>query len=82
MPRIIVTADHDAAAQPPVLLEESVRSLHIANDHGARALIERLTWALRDAELLEGTPAARVPAPKRPRRLAGAAPRLPEPGRA
>ena len=28
MPRIIVTADHDAAAQPPVLLEESVQSLH------------------------------------------------------
>ncbi len=85
MPRIIVTADHDAVAQPPVLLEERVQSLHIDNDHGARALIERLTWALRDAELLEGAPAARVPAPepKPPRRhCAEAAPPLPAPGRA
>jgi hypothetical protein len=58
MPRIIVTADRDPAERAPVLLEESVQSLHIDNDHGARALIERLAWALRDAEVLERVPRA------------------------
>jgi len=50
MARIIVTADpceHDAAA---VVLEERVYPVHLASDHAAAQLIERLAWAVSDAE--------------------------------
>ncbi len=50
MAKIIVTTDkagHDAA---PVFLEESVHPVHLSTEHAARQLIERLTWALDDAE--------------------------------
>jgi hypothetical protein len=50
MARIIVTTDptHNHAA--PVLLDESVYSMHLDNDHNAAQLIERLGWAINDAE--------------------------------
>jgi hypothetical protein len=54
MPRIIVTADRiPRQDNAPVLLEESVQSIHLSSDHAARQLIERLAWALGDAESLE-----------------------------
>ncbi len=59
MPKIIITADHAAQDHAaPVLLEESVSSVHLSTDHAARALIERLGWALSDAEELERADAA------------------------
>jgi hypothetical protein len=73
MPRIIVTTD---SAQPPpsasVLLDESVRSVHLSTGHAASQLVERLAWAIRDAEDAEGGSARtarareRVPATHRP----------------
>jgi hypothetical protein len=33
-----------------VLLDEQVRSLHLSSDHAAAQLIERLAWAISDAE--------------------------------
>ena len=36
-----------------MLLEESVQPVHLSSDHAARQLIERLAWALGDAEELE-----------------------------
>jgi hypothetical protein len=57
MARIIVTTDPKAqSAEPPVLFEESVYSVHLSTDHAARQLIERLSWALGDAEELERPP--------------------------
>lgn len=53
MARIIVTAEDPAGDQPRVLLEESVHPVHISTGHAADQLIERLGWALRDAEELE-----------------------------
>jgi hypothetical protein len=56
MPRIIVTtdqADRRAQERVPVLLDEHVISTHLSDDHGATQLIERLGWAVRDAEELE-----------------------------
>ncbi|HWG08230.1 MAG TPA: hypothetical protein VN672_04390 [Solirubrobacteraceae bacterium] len=55
MAKIIVTTDpttHDAA---PVLLDESVYSIHLDNDHNAAQLIERLGWAIGDAENTQRT---------------------------
>jgi hypothetical protein len=51
MARLIVTTDPTTQhAAPPVLLEESVYSIHLDNDHNAAQLIERLGWAITDAE--------------------------------
>ena len=55
MARIIVTADPAAASVHsrrgrPVLLDERVSSIHLADGHAAEQLIERLAWAVTDAE--------------------------------
>ncbi len=51
MPRIIVTTDPlDSRGQAPVLLDETVHSVHLSSDHAAEQLIERLAWAVTDAE--------------------------------
>jgi hypothetical protein len=51
MPRIIVTTDPtDRREDTPVLLDERVDSLHLCDDHAAEQLIERLAWAVSDAE--------------------------------
>jgi hypothetical protein len=57
MARIIVTADHAGGVgaptrrrEAPVLLDERVNSIHLSDDHAAEQLIERLAWAVTDAE--------------------------------
>jgi hypothetical protein len=52
MAKIIVKAD-DPTGEAPVLLEESVSAVHLSTGHAAGQLIERLNWALSDAEELE-----------------------------
>jgi hypothetical protein len=59
MPRIIVTIDSSERRTPllpdeaPVLLDERVDSVHLCDDHAAEQLIERLAWAVTDAEDLQ-----------------------------
>jgi hypothetical protein len=53
MARIIVTTDPTERRDAPVLLEESVYSIHLDNDHNAAQLIERLGWAITDAEKIQ-----------------------------
>jgi hypothetical protein len=51
MPRIIVTTA--TGAQPregAVLLDELVQSVHLSTGHAAAQLVERLAWAISDAE--------------------------------
>jgi hypothetical protein len=62
MARIIVTADNalgstrpTQAAGTPVLLDEQVSSIHLCDEHAAEQLIERLAWAVTDAEDAERT---------------------------
>jgi hypothetical protein len=55
MPRIIVTTDPLTTSsaekrEASVLLDERVNSLHLSDDHAAEQLIERLAWAVNDAE--------------------------------
>ena len=57
MARIIVTIDSaderrnaTLAAQMPVLLDERVDPVHLCDGHAAEQLIERLAWAVSDAE--------------------------------
>jgi hypothetical protein len=50
MARIIVTTDPIADHPSPVLMDESVYPIHLDNEHNAAQLIERLGWAINDAE--------------------------------
>jgi hypothetical protein len=62
MARIIVTAETPTERQrspssdrEPVLLDEKVSSIHLCDGHAADQLIERLAWAVTDAEDAERT---------------------------
>jgi hypothetical protein len=52
MARIIVIAD--VPVQPkidaPVLLDEEVRRDHLADEHASHQIIERVAWAVLDAQ--------------------------------
>ncbi len=60
MARIIVTTDRCERLDVPVLLDERICLAHLSNDHGAAQLIERLTWAITDAEDAERVHAERA----------------------
>ena len=51
MPRIIVVSEdphsHDGVC---VTLDEDVRAVHLSTGHAASQLVERIAWAVRDAE--------------------------------
>jgi hypothetical protein len=55
MARIIVTTDPTTDHSAPVLLDESIYSIHLNNDHNAAQLLERLGWAISDAENTQQT---------------------------
>jgi hypothetical protein len=75
MPRIIVTTDPSQLSEnAPVLLDERVHSVHLSSDHAAAQLIERLAWAISDAESAEGgSEPAQPPAARRLQVIAQAA---------
>jgi hypothetical protein len=54
VPRIIVTTDTaEHSAERSVLLDELVHSVHLSTGHAAAQLVERLAWAISDAEEAE-----------------------------
>lgn len=59
MARIIVTTDQAERRDGPVLLEERVYPVHLSSDHSAAQLMERLAWAISDAEGAEQARGAR-----------------------
>ena len=50
MARIIVTTDPTERPDAPVLLDEFVCADHLSDHHSAAQLMERLGWAVTDAE--------------------------------
>lgn len=57
MPRIIVTTDPSQRPESAsILLDESVQSVHLSTGHAASQLVERLAWAISDAEDAESAP--------------------------
>jgi hypothetical protein len=51
MPRIIVaTEDPHIPDGVGVTLDEDVRAVHLSTGHAASQLVERIAWAVRDAE--------------------------------
>lgn len=57
MARIIVTSDPTDRPDAPVLLDERVYPVHLASDHSAAQLVERLGWAINDADAASAEPA-------------------------
>lgn len=54
MPRILVTAEQiQGPPDGPVLLDEWVLPEHLSDGHAAAQLVERIGWAVRDAEDIE-----------------------------
>jgi len=53
MPRVTVTTNLPPSGEPEVLLDEHISTVHLSSDHAAGQLIERLSWAIRDAERAE-----------------------------
>ena len=49
MARIILTTGPTPDRGAPVLMNESVYSIHVDKGHNAAQLIERLAWAIGDA---------------------------------
>ncbi len=80
MPRIIVTTDPVSSElndESPVLLDEHVHSVHLSTDHAAAQLIERLAWAVGDAENAERARSERRAWQRRSTRRRGSATRSP-----
>jgi len=51
MPRIIVTTDPSPlSTDASVWLDEHIQSVHLSTDHAAAQFVERLAWAISDAE--------------------------------
>jgi hypothetical protein len=60
MPRVIVTTDpSQLPSDAAILLDERVESVHLSTGHAAAQLVERLAWAISDAEDAEGSPRSR-----------------------
>jgi hypothetical protein len=71
MPRIIVTTDPAVLPDDaPVLLDEQVHSVHLSTGHAATQLVQRLAWAISDAEDVERARPDQHAPPGRPMRLA------------
>ena len=67
MPRIIVISEH-TDGERRVTLEERIVPVHLEDDHSAAQLVERLGWAILDAEQVERT--TREPREPLPRHFA------------
>jgi hypothetical protein len=52
MARIIVIADTPRRANidAPVLMDEEVEPIHLADEHASQQIIERMAWAVLDAQ--------------------------------
>jgi len=53
MPRVLVTTDRAGRSGARVLFDEQVRPIHLSSGHAATQFIERLGWAISDAEDVE-----------------------------
>ncbi len=52
MARIIVIADTPRRANidAPVLMDQEIRPAHLADEHASQQIIERMAWAVIDAQ--------------------------------
>jgi hypothetical protein len=60
MPTIIVMSTSTTEDESAVTLREDVQPAHLASDHHAAQLIERVGWAVDDAKSAEGAKALAI----------------------
>jgi hypothetical protein len=53
MPRIVITTDNPREDRAVILLDERIHGVHLSTEHASSQLIERLAWAVSDAEDVE-----------------------------
>jgi hypothetical protein len=53
MPRVVVTTEHSERDPKTVLLDEQVHAVQLASERSARQLLQRVRWAITDAERAE-----------------------------
>lgn len=84
MPRILVMTSQPRHDDTPVLLDEWVAPVHLSDGHAADQLVERLGWALADAEEREELPdrGSERPAMRQPGENGGPTSFSPGPGAA
>jgi len=69
MPRVIITTDPSPlSADVSVWFDEQVESVHLSTDHAAAQFIERVAWAINDAENAAGEHTGPRERPNRQRR--------------
>jgi hypothetical protein len=74
MPRVMVIRDHNDPTAAPVLLDENVRTEQLSEEPAASHFLERLGWAISDAEDAGISPTRAVEAEhEAPRRAQGRA---------
>lgn len=56
MARIIVISDVPGRAyiDAPVLMDEEVKPDHLADEHSSQQIVERMAWAVLDAQEMSG----------------------------
>jgi hypothetical protein len=52
MPRVIVTGG-SPETDAPVTLDETVETVHVGDKHASEQLLQRIVWAIEDAERAE-----------------------------
>ena len=57
MARLIVIADTSRSLHidAPVLMDEEVKPEHLTDEHASHQIIERMAWAVLDAQEVSGT---------------------------
>ncbi len=61
MPQIIVTADKQTeGGDPPIMFRERVSTRDFESQHFAKQLVERIGWAVGDADAVERDPDRRA----------------------
>jgi hypothetical protein len=58
MARIMIMTDTDDGHAPVVLLEERVLPAHFESDHYSAQLVERVGWAILDADAKDSSASA------------------------
>ena len=60
MPRMLVTTEPLDRSDREVVLDEHIATSDLDSDHFAAQLVERIGWALADAETVEQRPRVRT----------------------
>lgn len=61
MPQLLISTDRPGVEAGTVVYKERVNLSDLESDHFSQQLVERVGWALRDADELEHRPAEQSP---------------------